>query len=69
MVPPSQAALNQIPDKNFNQINPEDVEKIEVLKDAAASAIYGSRGGNGVIIITTKRAIRSRACIMRQAHF
>ena len=41
--------------ENFNQINPEDVEKVEVLKDAAASAIYGSRGGNGVIIITTKR--------------
>jgi TonB-linked SusC/RagA family outer membrane protein len=41
--------------ENFNQISPEDVEKIEVLKDAAAAAIYGSRGGNGVVIITTKR--------------
>lgn len=37
-------------------INPEDIESIEVLKDAAATAIYGSRGSNGVIIITTKRA-------------
>ena len=35
---------------------PRDVARIDVLKDAAASAIYGSRGGNGVIIITTKRA-------------
>lgn len=36
-------------------INPEDIESIDVLKDAAATAIYGSRGSNGVIIITTKR--------------
>ncbi|MGN1219844.1 MAG: SusC/RagA family TonB-linked outer membrane protein, partial [Candidatus Cryptobacteroides sp.] len=36
-------------------INPEDIESVTVLKDAAATAIYGSRGGNGVIIITTKR--------------
>jgi TonB-dependent SusC/RagA subfamily outer membrane receptor len=35
---------------------PSDVQRIDVLKDAAATAIYGSRGGNGVIIITTKRA-------------
>lgn len=36
-------------------LNPRDVQSIEVLKDAAATAIYGSRGGNGVILITTKR--------------
>lgn len=36
-------------------INPNDIESISVLKDAAATAIYGSRGGNGVIIITTKK--------------
>ena len=36
-------------------INPNDIESIEVLKDAAAAAIYGSRGSNGVIIITTKK--------------
>ena len=39
----------------FNSINPEDVESIEVLKDADATAIYGSRGANGVILITTKK--------------
>lgn len=38
----------------FNTINPQDIESIEVLKDADATAIYGSRGANGVIIITTK---------------
>ncbi|MGF7080445.1 SusC/RagA family TonB-linked outer membrane protein [Mucilaginibacter sp. UYCu711] len=39
----------------FNSLNPSDIESIEVLRDADATAIYGSRGGNGVILITTKR--------------
>lgn len=39
----------------FSSINPQDIESIEVLKDADATAIYGSRGANGVILITTKR--------------
>jgi TonB-dependent starch-binding outer membrane protein SusC len=44
--------------QNYNplsSLNPNDIESIEVLKDASAAAIYGSRGANGVIIITTKR--------------
>ena len=40
---------------NFNSINPSDIESIEVLKDASSTAIYGARGSNGVIIISTKR--------------
>ena len=40
-------------------LNPEDIESIEILKDAAATSIYGSRGSNGVILITTKRAKKS----------
>ena len=39
----------------FNALNPNDIESIEVLKDADATAIYGSKGANGVIIITTKK--------------
>jgi TonB-linked SusC/RagA family outer membrane protein len=39
----------------LNFINPQDIETIDVLKDASATAIYGARGANGVIIITTKR--------------
>lgn len=39
----------------FNTINPADIESIEVLKDADATAIYGSRGANGVVLITTKK--------------
>lgn len=42
----------------LNAINPNDIETITVLKDAAATAIYGSRGANGVVLITTKRGIR-----------
>jgi TonB-linked SusC/RagA family outer membrane protein len=40
----------------LSSINPNDIESIEILKDAAACGIYGSRGSNGVIIITTKKA-------------
>ncbi len=41
-------------------VNPQDVASIEVLKDASATAIYGNRGANGVIIITTKRGIAGK---------
>lgn len=47
----------------LNTINPDDVESIQVLKDASAAAIYGSRGANGVIIITTKRGKGERSSI------
>lgn len=40
---------------DFQFVNPNDIERIEVLKDASAAAIYGARGANGVILITTKR--------------
>lgn len=39
----------------LNAINPDDIASIEVLKDASATAIYGSRGANGVVLITTKK--------------
>lgn len=41
---------------DLKQINPSDIVNMEILKDASASAIYGSRGANGVIMVTTKRA-------------
>jgi TonB-dependent SusC/RagA subfamily outer membrane receptor len=44
----------------LNEINPADIESIEVLKDASTAAIYGSRGANGVVIITTKRGKSGR---------
>ncbi|MCU0352267.1 MAG: TonB-dependent receptor [Cytophagales bacterium] len=42
-------------DNAFSAINPNDIESIEVLKDAAAKALYGARAANGVVIVTTKR--------------
>lgn len=43
--------------EDFQFLNPNDIERIEVLKDASATAIYGARGANGVLMITTKRGI------------
>jgi len=47
--------IDGMPGGNLDFINPDDIEKIDVLKDASATAIYGSSGANGVIIVTTKR--------------
>ncbi|MFD1875248.1 SusC/RagA family TonB-linked outer membrane protein [Hymenobacter bucti] len=47
----------------LDNINPNDIENIEVLKDAAAAAIYGSRAANGVVLITTKRGKSGKAQI------
>lgn len=46
-------------DLGLNALNPNDVESVDVLKDASATAIYGSRGANGVILITTKKGKES----------
>lgn len=45
---------------DFNSINPQDIESINVLKDAATTAIYGVKGGNGVIVVTTKGGKRNQ---------
>ncbi|SKC12730.1 TonB-dependent receptor [Dyadobacter psychrophilus] len=47
--------IDGIPAGTMNDVNPNDIESIEILKDASASAIYGTRAANGVILITTKR--------------
>jgi TonB-linked SusC/RagA family outer membrane protein len=47
----------------LSTINPDDIENISVLKDAASTAIYGSRGSNGVILITTKRAKKGESSV------
>ena len=44
-----------VPIENINDINPNDIASMEILKDAAAQAIYGARASNGVVLITTKR--------------
>lgn len=45
----------RVPRDPLNNINPADIESIEILKDASATAIYGARGANGVILVTTKK--------------
>ncbi|MDR2564082.1 MAG: TonB-dependent receptor [Prevotellaceae bacterium] len=46
---------------DMNSVNPEDVENVSVLKDAASASIYGARGANGVILVTTKKGSRNAA--------
>lgn len=53
----------------LGSINPSDIESIEILKDASATAIYGSRGANGVVIITTKRGKAGKAEITAETSF
>lgn len=52
-------------DGSISDINPNDVESMSILKDASASAIYGARGANGVVLITTKRAGASSDAVIR----
>lgn len=47
--------IDGVPGGDINALNPSDIESIDVLKDAASSAIYGARGANGVILVTTKQ--------------
>jgi len=54
---------NGVASNPLNFINPQDIESIDVLKDASAAAIYGARGGNGVIVITTKKGSKGQAKI------
>ncbi len=51
----------------LNSINPNDIESIEVLKDADATAIYGSRGSNGVVLITTKKGVADKTSFSLQS--
>lgn len=55
-------------DGNMNDINPADIESMEILKDASATAIYGSRGANGVVMITTKKGSKGKHNITAHAN-
>lgn len=50
--------------EDFGLLNPNDIESIEVLKDASAAAIYGARGANGVILVTTKRGNKGEGTVV-----
>ncbi len=51
-----------------NSINPNDIASVEVLKDASSTAIFGARGANGVILITTKRGVRGKTRVTYDAN-
>ncbi|MDO5971286.1 TonB-dependent receptor [Flavivirga aquimarina] len=53
----------------INEINPNDIESIDVLKDASTAAIYGSRASNGVVIITTKRGKSGKTKVTFDSYF
>ncbi|TDE18410.1 SusC/RagA family TonB-linked outer membrane protein [Dyadobacter psychrotolerans] len=55
--------VDGIPYGSFIDINPTDIASIEVLKDVASTAIYGTRGANGVIIITTKKGVSGKSTL------
>jgi TonB-dependent starch-binding outer membrane protein SusC len=52
-----------VDDNALSSINPNDIESIEVLKDASATALYGAQGANGVVLITTRQARRGQTQI------
>ena len=55
--------------RNISDMNPADIESIEVLKDASSTAIYGSRGANGVIIVTTKKGKSGKTSVAFDAYW
>ena len=54
---------------NLDNINPNDIESMEVLKDASATAIYGSRGANGVVMVTTKKGTAGKTSVEYNGYF
>ena len=48
---------------NFNDLDQDNIQSLDILKDASSTAIYGSRGSNGVILVTTKRGTKGKATV------
>mgnify|MGYP003324923044 CR=1 FL=1 len=63
VIPTGGGNTGQEAQSGLNGINPRDIERIEILKDASATAIYGSRGANGVVLITTKSGSKDEGSI------
>lgn len=56
-------------ERDFSQLDPDEIESVSVLKDASATAVYGVRGANGVILVTTKRGLEGKAKISFTGEF
>jgi TonB-linked SusC/RagA family outer membrane protein len=54
---------------SYEDVNPTDIESLEILKDASATAIYGSQGANGVVIITTKKGVAGRTQVAYDGYY
>lgn len=54
---------------NIDNLSPSDIETLDVLKDAASAAIYGSRGANGVVLVTTKKGIKNSAPVVNYSGY
>ncbi|WP_432710834.1 SusC/RagA family TonB-linked outer membrane protein [Pedobacter sp.] len=65
----SAGTLSGTPTNQLSSINPADIESVDILKDASATAIYGSRGANGVVIITTKKGKSDRNTLSYDVSF
>lgn len=50
-------------ESGIGHLNPSDIESVEILKDAASAAIYGARGANGVVLVTTKKGVKGKATL------
>ena len=61
--------IDGFPTGDLNSINTKDIESIEVLKDASAAAIYGSRAANGVILVTTKRGTHKKLSVNLDSYY
>ena len=61
--------IDGFPTGDLNSINPKDIESLEVLKDASAAAIYGSRAANGVILITTKKGSNKKLSVNLEGYY
>ncbi len=60
--------VDGVPGVDLALVAPEDIESIDVLRDATATAIYGSKAANGVIIVTTKKGSKERTTVSYSAY-
>lgn len=61
--------VDGFPVTDLNSINPSDIESIDILKDASSTAIYGSRGNNGVVLVTTKKGKTGKAILSYDGYY
>jgi TonB-linked SusC/RagA family outer membrane protein len=54
---------------SYEDVNPNDIESIEILKDASSTAIYGSQGANGVVLITTKKGVEGKTSVTYDGYY